>query len=465
MDDFSFDDDVALIDQETDKDYALALQLHLEQQDETEQNTQGVSAARTTPNSIIDGTWEQLDPSPDLRGLFMQFNARYFWGKLDGVEVRWSPRMTLCAGLCSYEGHGGLCSVRLSEPLLKLRPRRDLVETLLHEMIHAFLFITRNNKDHDDHGPEFHKHMKRINDETGTKISVFHTFHDEVDFYRTHWWQCDGRCRSWKPYFGIVRRAMNRPPAPRDPWFADHLKRCGGTFVKIKEPENTKKRPQKRKLEKPVETDAAKKSRSPIVPFSGKGHVLGSSSSGRPPLRPVLQPQPTTSASASSSTYEQATLTDYFTNASGRSATNGNASGKSTSVDNRYSSADARRRDPSFRRDEKKLPTKTPAVTNQRQGSKAQKDKRFLKTLFTEYFDDADDCQIVETSNGNEESANGRTSHPSATPKSDSVEVDVGAGSSLERSNERDTCSCPVCGQKIDANLINEHLDGCLLCD
>ena len=76
--------------------------------------------------------------------------------------------------MCSYEGRGGLCSIRLSQPLLKLRPRRDLVETLLvsiiiftiyieraagkynfymcvlfclqHEMIHAFLFITENNR-------------------------------------------------------------------------------------------------------------------------------------------------------------------------------------------------------------------------------------------------------------------------------------------------------------------------------
>ena len=36
-----------------------------------------------------------------------------------------------CAGICSYEGRGGLCSIRLSEPLLKLRPRKDLVQTLL----------------------------------------------------------------------------------------------------------------------------------------------------------------------------------------------------------------------------------------------------------------------------------------------------------------------------------------------
>ncbi|XP_077998934.1 DNA-dependent metalloprotease SPRTN-like [Glandiceps talaboti] len=189
------------------------------------------------PLSIVDERWELIDPNPDIRALFLEFNDQYFWGKLAGVEVKWSPRMTLCAGLCCYEGRGGLCSVRLSLPLLKLRPRKDLVETLLHEMIHALLFVTQNNKDHDSHGPEFHKHMYRINQATGTNISVYHTFHDEVDSYRQHWWRCNGPCQKRKPYFGIVRRAMNRAPSPRDPWWGEHQRSCGGTYTKIKEPE------------------------------------------------------------------------------------------------------------------------------------------------------------------------------------------------------------------------------------
>lgn len=81
--------------------------------------------------------------------------------------------MKRCAGICSYQGRAGLCSITLSEPLLKLRPRKDLIETLLHEMIHAFLFVTHNNKDRDGHGPEFHKHMFRINKEAGEWISLF----------------------------------------------------------------------------------------------------------------------------------------------------------------------------------------------------------------------------------------------------------------------------------------------------
>jgi predicted SprT family Zn-dependent metalloprotease len=65
------------------------------------------------------------------------------------------------------------------------------VACVQHEMIHAFVFVSSPVKDHDDHGPVFQSHMHRINQDAGTKITVFHTFHDEVDAYRQHWWQCD----------------------------------------------------------------------------------------------------------------------------------------------------------------------------------------------------------------------------------------------------------------------------------
>jgi predicted SprT family Zn-dependent metalloprotease len=185
---------------------------------------------------------------PDIRSLFLQFNAMFFENKLDAVEVSWSSRMTLCAGICKYEGRGGLCAIRLSEPLLKFRPRSDLVNTLLHEMIHAFLFVTQKKRDRSAHGPSFIKLMNEINARAETCITVYHTFNDEVDLYRVHWWQCDGSCRNSPPYFGIVKRASNRKPSPRDFWWAEHQRNCGGTFVKIKEPESKgKKRKQPEK--------------------------------------------------------------------------------------------------------------------------------------------------------------------------------------------------------------------------
>ncbi|KAL3284284.1 hypothetical protein HHI36_018442 [Cryptolaemus montrouzieri] len=187
--------------------------------------------------SLVDPSWEVIDPTPDIHVLFMAFNNKFFWGRLDSVCVSWSTKMKRCAGVCSYQGYGGLCHITLSEPLLKLRPRKDLIETLLHEMIHAFLFVTNNNRDRDGHGPEFHKHMYRINVEAGTNITVYHDFHDEVELYLQHWWRCDGPCQKWKPYFGIVRRSANRAPGPNDRWWGEHTRNCGGIFVKIKSPE------------------------------------------------------------------------------------------------------------------------------------------------------------------------------------------------------------------------------------
>ncbi|KAM9354434.1 DNA-dependent metalloprotease SPRTN [Pholidichthys leucotaenia] len=245
------------------------------------------------PLSIVDESWEMLDPNPDIRAMFLEFNDMFFWGKLGGVEVRWSPRMTLCAGLCCYEGRGGLCSIRLSEPLLKLRPRKDLVETLLHEMIHALLFVTQNNRDREGHGPEFCKHMDRINRASGTKITVYHSFHDEVDLYRQHWWRCDGPCQNRRPYFGYVKRAMNRAPSSLDPWWNDHKMTCGGTFTKVKEPEgygrkgtrhenkdgktSEKKTSVSSKFSSTATGSGSQDIRN-LIPFSGKGFVLGGNS-------------------------------------------------------------------------------------------------------------------------------------------------------------------------------------------
>ncbi|KAH8852409.1 SprT-like domain-containing protein Spartan [Schistosoma japonicum] len=120
---------------------------------------------------LSDPVWDLLDPLPDIRLLFSSFDSQFFGSSLGSVEVKWSSRMTLCAGVCKFQRRHGICSISLSEPLLKFRPRKDLVETLLHEMIHAFLFVTRRDKDRDDHGPNFKSHMHRINSLAGLNIT------------------------------------------------------------------------------------------------------------------------------------------------------------------------------------------------------------------------------------------------------------------------------------------------------
>lgn len=83
--------------------------------------------------------------------------------------------MTLCAGTCAHSSYNS-CTITLSEALLKYRNANELKETLLHEMIHAYLFLT-NPKCclvDEGHGKEFKDIMNSINSITGLSISIFH---------------------------------------------------------------------------------------------------------------------------------------------------------------------------------------------------------------------------------------------------------------------------------------------------
>ena len=91
-------------------------------------------------------------------------------------------------------------------------------------MIHAYMFLKCPMECQVDegHGPRFKELMRNINSITGLNITVYHNFHDEVNFYRKHVWRCNGKCREKAPFYGYVRRSNNRKPQPADLWFAKH---------------------------------------------------------------------------------------------------------------------------------------------------------------------------------------------------------------------------------------------------
>ncbi|XP_078674826.1 DNA-dependent metalloprotease SPRTN-like isoform X1 [Branchiostoma floridae x Branchiostoma belcheri] len=432
--------------------------------------------------SIVDQSWELTDPNPNVHALFLEFNATYFWGKLDCVEVKWSPRMTLCAGLCCYEGRGGLCCIKLSLPLLKLRPRKDLVETLLHEMIHALLFVTHNNKDHDAHGPEFHKHMHRINKQAGTNISVYHNFHDEVDAYRQHWWRCDGPCQKWRPYFGIVRRAMNRPPSARDPWFADHQRKCGGMYHKIKEPEGYgNKKGGKRKKDQdtgggegagPSKKPASTTSYGNIELFAGKGFILGtksgSSAAGKGPNSTQRLPSASTSSGSNASSTNRAAGNSQSTISKppalprllGSSAdctskpTTSVLSTKSDNVLNGQQNSGSRHKG-------KLTPTKDGADSLHRPTGSRQKTDSSKNLKITDMFGQTRPKQKQTVQGHDKPTCSGLTSDVHSSSQSGSGQNGVGHTNSSDAQTEA-LVSCPVCGEQLPVATINQHLDLCL---
>ena len=97
----------------------------------------------------------------------------------------------------------------------------DLKNTLLHEMIHAYIFL-RKIRDTGDHGPAFQRIMHQINASTvydpyrpqhpppgGYRITVCHEMHGEVDLYRQHHWRCV-TCSQVRAVAGWVADARER---------------------------------------------------------------------------------------------------------------------------------------------------------------------------------------------------------------------------------------------------------------
>lgn len=75
--------------------------------------------------------------------------------------------------------------------------------------VHNALKHVRNSRDEDrtGHGQGFLLLVNAINNHSGYNVTVYHTFHDEVDSYRTHVWQCEGSCRQKAPFFKLVKRS------------------------------------------------------------------------------------------------------------------------------------------------------------------------------------------------------------------------------------------------------------------
>lgn len=107
--------------------------------------------------NLVDASHELVDPNPNIHDLFVNFDHQFFWSTLTSraCVVEWSktmtrykqtllnpliPKILSCAGICRFNVGNGLCCIRLSEPLLKLRPRKDLVETLLVIIFYVSIF-------------------------------------------------------------------------------------------------------------------------------------------------------------------------------------------------------------------------------------------------------------------------------------------------------------------------------------
>lgn len=167
-------------------------------------------------------SYKNLNPQTQLQELFNELDKIYFDSLFSKykVELKWSTNMTTSAGKCAYKPAHKLLLIRLSKPILELRPNCDSVTTLLHEMIHGYTFV-KNLK--VDHGPNFKSYAKKIKEKGGYEITTRHNFIKEVEQSNIYFWKCN-RCKL------VIGRSTKRKPA-----FKHTLinKICPGIFIQI----------------------------------------------------------------------------------------------------------------------------------------------------------------------------------------------------------------------------------------
>ncbi|KAJ1701409.1 hypothetical protein LUZ63_001188 [Rhynchospora breviuscula] len=191
-------------------------------------------------------------PDLDIHALFSHYNSTYFDHTLSSSFVEWStPRLTSSIATCTYLK--GFCQITLSRPLLMHLSADHVKNTLLHEMIHAYLFVTKKIRSHGTHGPEFRQFMNLINSNTitdeqmpsfGYKITLFHDFHDEdvVDDNISHCWMCKKcgdttkRATTTQPSYAdcvVQAHHSKKTCSYADCHWHRHKVKCGGTYIKI----------------------------------------------------------------------------------------------------------------------------------------------------------------------------------------------------------------------------------------
>ena len=134
---------------------------------------------------------------PDLESLFIRLNRDLFDNQVPIVPVKWSGRMTRSAGLFWWKQHLGQrkgdleCGIRLSWPLLGDRPHADLLATLAHEMIHAWVALYLEDLRHG-HGVLFKTKMAEVNRmQSEFVVTQHHSFTEEVQRHTKYRWDCN----------------------------------------------------------------------------------------------------------------------------------------------------------------------------------------------------------------------------------------------------------------------------------
>lgn len=158
-----------------------------------------------------------------------------------GVELLAVKRGDRQSAPCPLEDRGApadLGAARVSHTPTKARPRKNDSRTTFDSGVTTSEASSEYGEKNDGSSTSSTSLTSSESSESSARSALPKRRPPHKAARSLNWWRCSGPCRRRRPSFGLVKRSGNRPPSERDHWWADHKRSCGGTFTRIQEPRN-----------------------------------------------------------------------------------------------------------------------------------------------------------------------------------------------------------------------------------
>ncbi len=184
----------------------------------------------TSCSTLLHTSWQHL-------------NAQFFQSTLDPIAIVWSSRLTASVGMfVSRAGPRARVApgqassptrrqIRLSAPLLRDQPERELLRTLAHEMIHQWQHDVLKRR--PNHGPDFRRMMDTMN-RAGLGITVHHALGEAVHALTKYAWHCQQCGEVYERQRRTIKPRVHRCGSCRGP-----LRELGRNSARQPSPERT----------------------------------------------------------------------------------------------------------------------------------------------------------------------------------------------------------------------------------
>ncbi|KAI8826959.1 uncharacterized protein EV422DRAFT_563045 [Fimicolochytrium jonesii] len=160
------------------------------------------------------------------------------------VDVTWWKNMTYQPGSCGEHRNGSGHYIHLSKPIMKKKPRVEIVGVLLHWLLRLWIQLHMKRPPMDDkkkrHKHQFHSAVEWVEARVDIEIPISHNIYaKDAAELRVHKWRCTRCGRTYSSARNMALSKLKDEGKGCSPYAARHKKKCGKADAFVKTADKT----------------------------------------------------------------------------------------------------------------------------------------------------------------------------------------------------------------------------------